>query len=299
MVPMELVPLVILAPIGLVSFGLFAPDRYRASLIALAIAFLPLATVLWANLASLPALFAEGTRTTLNGADLSHKLGWILAWGVLPASLAWWVIWRAPAPCACPRLPLRPIARASRGAAATLIVVAFVGLGLGLLPGPFQATATHGLDLWSNVTPWLLVGLSLSAAIAEELLFRGVVYVSLVPLIGFVGGGIVQGVLFGLVHTAYGDPLYVLAAMGFGFLQAYVSVRWGLLVAVMVHAQVNLVILGWASRASFELNGLIVVGLVAFNLLLVAPAGLACLTSRRAQCPVTPEAGMGSLPARA
>lgn len=293
---LAVLPVLILLPIGLASFSLAASRRHRATLLGLAVASIPLATLVWVNVATLSALFTGGTRVSLSTGDLSAKLARILLWGVVPAGIAWWIIWRAPAPCACPRVPLRPMAQASRGAAATLLVVAAVGLGLGVLSGPFQASGGSGIAVWSNVTPWLLIALSLSAAVAEELLFRGVLYVSLVPVLGFVGGGIVQAVVFGLVHTAYGDPLYVLAAMGFGLIQAYISVRWGLLVAVMVHAQVNVVILGWASRTTFEINGLLAAALVALNLLLIVPAGLACLLSGKARCPLSP--GAQGLPQR-
>lgn len=288
----ELIPLLVLLPIGLASFGFFAGPRHRALLFALAIVSVPLALMIQANLARLPDLAAGQGLPSLSTADLTSKLEAILLGGALPALLAWGMIWRAPDHSNCPRVPLRPFAKARRGAAMTLLLVALLGLGLGFV-GPFQGTSRLAQGLWSNVTPWLLVALSVTAAVTEELLFRGVVYAGLTSAMGFVGGGIVQATLFGFVHAGYGDPLYVLAAAAFGLIQAYVSVRWGLLVAVMVHAQVNLLVLGWASQSAFQVNAMLAIAVVAFNLLLVIPAGIACLTSRHAQCPIDPDEDAG------
>lgn len=284
----ELVPLLVLLPIGFTSFGLFAGPRRRALLFALAIVSIPLALMIQANLARLPELAAGRGLPSLSTGDLTSKLESIALGGALPALLAWGVIWRAPDHSNCPRVPLRPFAKARRGAALTLLLVALLGLGLAFV-GPFQGTSRLAQDLWSNVTPWLLVTLSLTAALTEELLFRGVVYAGLASAMGFVGGAIVQAMLFGFVHAGYGDPLYVLAAGAFGLIQAYVSVRWGLLVAVMVHGQVNLLVLGWASQSAFQVNAMLAIAVIAFNLLLVIPAAVACLTSRHAQCPIDPD----------
>lgn len=290
--------LYLLVPILFASFGLFAGPRRRAVLFALAIVAIPLAVSLRANLARLPQLLEGQGLPPLSTVNLASKLGTILGAGALPALVAWGLIWRAPEHSECPRIPLRPVAKARRGAALTLLLVALLGLGLGIIE-PFQTTREVARDLWSNVTPWLLVGLSLGAALTEELLFRGVVYAAAASVTGFVAGGIAQGLLFGFVHAGYGDPLYVAAAAAFGLIQAYVSVRWGILVAVMVHAQVNLLVLGWASQAVSQVNATLAVAVLAFNLLLVIPAGVACLTSRHAQCPIDPDLeGADELPGR-
>lgn len=278
----------VLAPVaGLFAFAAFVvPRRLAPSFSALAVASVPLGALLVANLSALPSLLRTSQAVSLSADLLQDKLVGILTLGIPPAAAAWAILWFAPAACPCPRLPLRPLARASRGAAVALIVVAALALAGALAsrlvdrPTPFEA------GTWSSVTPWMLIGLSLSAAVAEELLFRGVLYASLVSFTGFFAGGVIQAVIFGLIHVGYGDILYVLAAAVFGLVQAYVAVRWGLLVAIMVHAQVNLAILGWSSRGVSDANGVLVIGALLLNALLLVPLAVACVVTDRASCPI-------------
>lgn len=284
------IPLLVVPPVLLAIGAVLADDRARGPLAALAVAAAPLIGLLWLNLHALPGLIAGAPRGPLTVELLEANLERILFWTLVPAAIAWAILWFAPEASPCPRMPLRPLHRASLGAATTLIVVALVGGGLSLVVGHLGAETALSAGVWSKVPPLLMVGLALTAALAEELLFRGVLYASAVPATGFVGGAILQAVLFGLVHVAYGDPLYVVGAAAFGLVQAYVAVRWGLLVAFMVHSQVNLVILGWFSRGQFAVNGVITAATLALNLALIVPAALACLYSESASCPLSAQA---------
>ncbi len=83
-------------------------------------------------------------------------------------------------------------------------------------------------DLQGFITWPLVVWIALSAALAEELFFRGL----LQPRIGIVA----SAVLFGFVHISYGVPLQILMPLAFGFLLStlVISTR-SLLPAVVAH----------------------------------------------------------------
>lgn len=287
-VPFELLlPFIVLVLSGLAGLALVVDRRWRGLLAALAVAIVPIAILLWANAAAAPQLFEESQRGALDPGTLQSKMVGLALGGVVPALVAWGILWYAPPASPCPRIPMRPIGQVANGAAVTLAVVAGVGFAAALLQGALGVPTALEAGLWSQTTPWMVLGLSLAAAVAEEILFRGVLYSALVPIMGFVAGGILQAAVFGFIHTGYGDPLYVVAAGLFGLVQAYVSVRWGLMVAVMVHAQTNLVIIGWASRAASAANGLLAVGIVVMNLTVVLPAAWLCVRSDRAACPLS------------
>lgn len=284
------IPALIVPPVLLAVGAAIAGERWQGPMAAMAVAYAPIAVLVWVNLLSLPAMVAGAPRGPLTVEILADNLERILLWALLPGAIAWAILWTAPEASPCPRMPLWPLDRASVGAATTLLVVALLGAGLSLAVGRLGAQTALDGGVWSQVPPLLMVGLALTGALAEELLFRGVLYASAVPVLGFVGAGALQAVLFGLVHVAYGDPLYVVGATAFGLIQAYVAVRWGLLVAFMVHSQVNLVILGWFSRGSFAVNGMITMATLGVNLALIVPAALACLFSDSASCPLSAQA---------
>lgn len=252
--------------------GLAEGDRRRL-LWGFAAASVPLGAALWANLSALPSLGAASA--TLGAGALWGKLQLLTAAGLLPGLLAWAAVRRSQ-PGRRVTTGLRGgtrTGRLARGAAVTLAAVVAAGGSVAFLAavgagGP----PVHGL--WSGASPALVIGLSVVAAVAEELLFRGTLFPALAPRLGWRTSGAVQAGLFGLIHVGYGDPGYVAAAAAFGCLQAAVTRRWGLGVAILVHAQVNLVILGWAARAVSPANAALVFGVLAANLIL-AVGGLA------------------------
>lgn len=265
----------IVAPVcGVVWASVSRDHRYEA--LAMAAASIPLVAMLWVNLGSVPDLFAAGPTPTLSANDLESKLLRFLWLAAVPAVVAWTLVGRSPRKRAPrPSASIRTC-QISRGALITVVLAGLVAVGFGLLAAPFRATLETSGGLWSQVDPWLLVGLSLTGALAEELLFRGVLFSVLASVFGIVGASVVQALAFGAVHLSYGDPVYVVAATLFGLLQAYVVRRIGLVGAVVIHGQLNIVILGWSSMGAFSVNGLVVAGLLAANVFVAVSAGIAC-----------------------
>lgn len=253
---------------SLAGWGALARGDDRRLLWGLAAASVPLVAGLWTNVAALPNLSSQAGAAVLGAGDLWTKFWLIALAGVVPAVAAW-ILVRPTAAVgeAAGRSPASRLGRASRSAGVTLAAVAAAGGSvafLGAVGGPSPPVD----GLWSEVTPELVVGLSLAAAVAEELLFRGVLLHALSSRIGWTGGAAAQAGLFGVLHAGYGDLGYVLAAGAFGLAMAGVVRRWGLLAAVAVHAQVNLVILGWSARGVSGFNGALVVLVLAANAVL-------------------------------
>lgn len=266
-------PLWLLAagPLLLGAAGAIAGPKHRGRLWALGLASIPLTALLWINVAAIPRLLAEPPRGALPPGALHHALATFVLWGLGPAIAGWAILRGGSGGGDEPHREPGLLAKATLGATITLLAVA----GLGLAIAWFQATGAPlalTAGLWSTVPPWLVVSLSLVAATVEETLFRGVVFRSIAPRAGFVGGALLQAVLFGLIHSGYGDPWYVIGAVAFGLVQAYVALRFGLAVAVMVHAQINLVVLGWLSRDAFAFNGWLAAAVLALNVAAILPA---------------------------
>lgn len=246
--------------------GLVQGDRRRL-LWGAAVASVPLGAGLWVNVAALPSLGAGAA--SLGTGDLWGKLRLLAVVGLLPGLAGWAIVRRSTVgrQVAAGRDGGSRTRRAAWGAAVTLATVVAAGGSVAFLAA-FGAGGPPVHGLWAGASPGLVVGLSLVAAVAEELLFRGVLFPALAPSLGWRGSGALQASLFGLLHVGYGDPGYVAAAAAFGCVQAAVTRRWGVGVAVLVHAQVNLVILGWAARAVSPANGALVLGVLAANLIL-------------------------------
>lgn len=125
--------------------------------------------------------------------------------------------------------------------------------------------AADGASLFfSRTTPVIALALSATAALTEELLFRGVVLDWLeqrTPVAVAVG---VQALAFGLIHAGYGSIAHVIGAMAFGVLMGVLVRRHGLAPAIGAHLLVNLVILAlWSGhRILFVPAGVVVVGLL-------------------------------------
>lgn len=254
--------------------GSRAEGDQRRLLWGWAAASVPLAAGLWANAAALPRLAAGGPAPSLAAGDLWSKLQLLAVGGLAPALLAWWAV-RGTSTGRRLRegLSQDPLPRrAAGGAAVTLAAVAAAGGSIAFLAALGAGGHPVG-GLWAGASPVLVVSLSLVAAAAEELLFRGVLLSSLVEALDWRTAGALQAGLFGLFHAGYGDLTYVVAAGAFGLVQVSVTRAWGLRVALLVHAQVNLVILGWAARGVSPLNPAIVALVLGANLLLL-PIGL-------------------------
>ncbi|MCC6074971.1 CPBP family intramembrane glutamic endopeptidase [Pseudomonas sp. GCM10022188] len=139
--------------------------------------------------------------------------------------LAWW--WRAG------RRPAAP----PRPAAAWLCALATL-LGMPALAWTLDVVAWQ--PKWpAELLPWLAVNLGVTA-LAEELLFRGLLQGALVARLGAARGIGLTALLFGLAHAPFSAAFAVaagLAGLGYGWI-LQLSGRLG--AAVLLHGAVNL-----------------------------------------------------------
>ena len=98
--------------------------------------------------------------------------------------------------------------------------------------------------LFANAPVRHMVALALTAGVAEEALFRGVVQGGLTGLTGWLPALLIASVLFGVVHWLTG--LYALLAGVVGlYLGGLYLLTGNLLVPIVVHALYDLVALGY------------------------------------------------------
>ncbi|HWG90296.1 MAG TPA: CPBP family intramembrane glutamic endopeptidase [Candidatus Thermoplasmatota archaeon] len=98
--------------------------------------------------------------------------------------------------------------------------------------------------LFQNLTPLLVLLLSLAAGITEEFLFRGVMLRHLSERMPFLAAAVLQAAFFGLVHAGYGNWSHVLGPAIFGLALAFVTVRLGWGAAAILHVGVDVVAFG-------------------------------------------------------
>jgi len=137
--------------------------------------------------------------------------------------LAWW--WQRPP------APRRHAGQAWRGALATLLGVPALALALGVVTWQPKWPA--------ELAVWLALNLGVTA-LAEELLFRGLLQGALVQCLGAARGIGLGAALFGLAHAPFSLPFALVAGvagLGYGWVM-HCSGR--LLAAVLLHGAVNL-----------------------------------------------------------
>lgn len=214
----------------------------------------PLFTLVGVGLASLPALAAPSVAAAVSPDVLTSKaLIHLSVYLAVPlAGLALTLGERFPAAAREALAPgRRALARGLRDAA-----VISAGLGAALLGawtlvgGAGGLLAANGASVFfSRTTPLLALSLSAIAALAEEVMFRGVV---LEWLADHAPAGLavgVQAAAFGLIHAGYGSLAHVAAAAAFGALMGVLALRRGLAAAIATHLLVNLVILSlWSGH---------------------------------------------------
>ena len=106
---------------------------------------------------------------------------------------------------------------------------------------PIVAPGSDESLYWRNITIPLIVLVSLSAGLAEEFLFRGVLLSWLGRWMPFALAALVQAVFFGFIHAGYGTWTHVLGPMAFGLGMAWVARHLGVVVTALLHAQINVV----------------------------------------------------------
>lgn len=96
---------------------------------------------------------------------------------------------------------------------------------------------------WRNITIPLIILLPLSAGIAEEFLFRGILLTNLARWMPWGVAALLQALFFGLIHAGYGTWTHVLGPAAFGLIMAWVARHLGILVTALLHAEINVVFL--------------------------------------------------------
>ncbi|HUR61742.1 MAG TPA: CPBP family intramembrane glutamic endopeptidase [Candidatus Thermoplasmatota archaeon] len=170
-------------------------------------------------------------------------------------------------------------------AAAGLAVTPLLALGFTLLVMLTQGirVLNNGDDsqYFTNMTLYHAVLISAAAALGEELLFRGLLQGLLAR--GLVGLGrgaattvaiVLQAIVFGFAHAGYGNFSHVLFPAVFGLLAGFLSWRFGLWSAIVLHfladfyqfgleAGTQVAWVSWLVQALFLLN-------IAFSIVWVA-----------------------------
>lgn len=253
----------------------------------------PLFTLLGVGLASIPSLMEASTTAAAAPDVLASKAVLHLAgYLALPAVGLALVLGRR-----FPEVARRALSPSGRDGLASGLRV--TGLATAGLAGPVIAAwalaggdggllAADGAGLFfSRTTPIVALALSGTAALAEEILFRGVAlrwleeHTTTVAAIG------IQALAFGLIHAGYGSILHVVAATAFGVLMAALARRHGLAPAIATHLLVNLVILGlWSGHR-------ILLGLAALAVVVALVVGQGLATSQETSTPPEPAPARG------
>jgi hypothetical protein len=236
--PWRLLPAVLVLLTGLLAGGIQPPGLLLGTLFAAWMLYPPaalrggpwLAVSLLGSIALAahalpgfnPLVLSEPRPFSADAAPYAVRLHWDKL--LLAATLlAWW--WRQP----------RPAPAGSR--------LAWLCVLLTLLLVPALALAL-GVVAWQPKWPaelaiWLAVNLGVTA-LAEELLFRGLLQGALVGRFGAVRGVALTALLFGLAHLPF-SPAFALVAglagLGYGCLLQLSGRLWA---AVLLHGAVNL-----------------------------------------------------------
>lgn len=94
---------------------------------------------------------------------------------------------------------------------------------------------------WIHVTIPLIVLISATAGLTEEFLFRGILLKRLAGWMPWGVAAVLQALAFALIHSGYGSIVHLLGPLAFGLGAAWVSRVLGIVPAMLLHAQVNVV----------------------------------------------------------
>lgn len=136
---------------------------------------------------------------------------------------------------------------------------------------------------WINITLPLIVLVSATAGLTEEFLFRGLLLKRLQGWMPWGVAALLQALLFGFIHAGYGSWTHVLGPLAFGLGMAWVSRVLGIVPAMLLHAQVNVVFFAFDVGPDYvAANGLLGIAGLAALLLGLAAASVAALVLTRA-----------------
>ncbi|HEX2022961.1 MAG TPA: CPBP family intramembrane glutamic endopeptidase [Candidatus Thermoplasmatota archaeon] len=131
----------------------------------------------------------------------------------------------------------------ARGLALFLLIAAayLVAYAISQALAPTLSPGDDESQYWRNITIPLILLLSASAGVAEEFLYRGILLHALARRLPFLAAAFAQALLFGFAHAGYGSWTHVLGPLAFGLGMAWVTRALGLVPAMVLHAQVNVV----------------------------------------------------------
>jgi uncharacterized protein len=110
------------------------------------------------------------------------------------------------------------------------------------VPQLWVVTVERGNELWQSELWPSLIFSCLQAPAVEELLYRGVLCVSVVQAIGRTPTVVLSGVTFASLHYVYGNPGPDNAVAGFILAWAFIA-SGSILVPVFMHAGGNFLVL--------------------------------------------------------
>lgn len=163
------------------------------------------------------------------------------------------------------------------------IALAYVlAFGLASQVGGILSPGDDESRYWINITVPLIILLSAAAGLTEEFLFRGILLTAFARRMPFVLAALVQGLLFGFIHAGYGSWTHVLGPMAFGLGMAWVVRVLGIVPAMLLHAQVNVIYFTFDVGPDYvAANGALgVAGLAALLLGLAAASVVALVLTR-------------------
>jgi membrane protease YdiL (CAAX protease family) len=121
------------------------------------------------------------------------------------------------------------------------IAIAYmVALAVSVLFTPVQVGGDES-HYWRNITIPLIVLVSGMSGLTEELLFRGILFTRLARAMPLIVAVLLQAIFFGVIHAGYGTWTHVIAPALFGLGMAWIVRTLGLVPAILLHAQINIV----------------------------------------------------------
>jgi uncharacterized protein len=108
---------------------------------------------------------------------------------------------------------------------------------LGIEPG---SQNTEFIVNLVKMTPWLIVVTSVIGPILEEIIFRKIIFGTLVPKVGFFLSAIISAIVFAVVHLDF-SHLLIYTAMGLVFAYLYSKTKQ-ILVPIVAHVMMNTIV---------------------------------------------------------
>ncbi len=165
-------------------------------------------------------------------------------------------------------------------------VLLFGAIGIDFLVRGTALVNNDETSIWSLVTPWHVIMISLAAAVGEEIVYRGVILVGLAKVLGdrpwsWWTAIVLQAVFFGFAHAGFGNYAHVLQATLFGLVSGFAAYRFGIWAPLALHFLVDIYAIGAFATAPGW--GTLLSVLLLANVLFAIYAGVRWATTKWAQ----------------